>query len=68
MLANALFFVRNGFGSRFGGGLLGTLPRARCKELARDIQEYFASQEYVVEVVVSTFYEELWGDKPWKGG
>jgi hypothetical protein len=47
--------------------LLDTIPRARCKKLARDMQGYFAVQECLVEAVISTFYRELWGDKSWKG-
>ena len=47
--------------------LLDTIPRARCKELARDKVGYFAAQECLVEAVISTSYRELWGDKSWKG-
>jgi hypothetical protein len=67
LLANPLFLLRNGPKARYIVDLLDTIPRARCKKLARDMQGCFAVHECLVEAVISVFCRKFWGDESGEG-
>lgn len=43
--------------------LFDTIPRVRCKKLARDEKRDWVVWEYAVEAVTSMFYSESWDDE-----